>query len=322
MRIAVMGSGGIGGYFGARLAQAGEPVTFIARGAHLQAIQERGLEVKSVAGDFHVRAAATSDPASVGCVELVLFAVKSYDTEAAATQCQPLVARGTSVLCLQNGVDNEDRLAGILGREAILGGVVHMLSTVQAPGVIAQTAGPRSIILGELDGRVTPRTERILGVLQKAGIAARVSSQIQIDLWEKFLFITAHGGVTALTRLGVGEILDCPETAALYRGAMDEVAAVGQARGVRLPSDAVEKALAFARSLNPAMQSSLAHDLAQGRRLEIEALSGTVVRFGRDAGVPTPIHAAIYAALKPYHVRATRTAEPRAESRGDMTSSA
>jgi 2-dehydropantoate 2-reductase len=304
MRIAVMGSGGIGGYFGGKLAQAGEDVTFIARGAHLGAIRERGLEVRSVAGDFHVRAAATDDPATVGPVELVLFAVKSYDTDAAAQACRPLVGSTGTVLCLQNGVDNEDRLAGILGRERILAGVVHILSTISAPGVISQTAGPRTITFGELDGSPTDRLDRILDVLKRAGIDAKVSTRIQVDLWEKFMFISAQGGVTALTRLGVGEILGCPETAELYRGVMEEVAAVGRARGVPIPPDAVDKALAFARSLNPATQSSLAHDLARAGRLEIEALAGTVVRYGREAAVPTPLCFTIYAALKPYHVRA------------------
>ncbi len=306
MRIGVMGSGGIGGYFGGKLAQAGEGVTFVARGAHLAAIREKGLQVRSVAGDFHVRAAATDDPGSVGPVELVLFAVKSYDTAAAAEACRPMVGSGTTLLCLQNGVDNEDRLAEVFGAERVLAGVVHILATVSAPGVIAQTAGPRTITFGELDGSVTERVRRIHDVLTHAGIDARMSKQILVDLWEKFLFISAQGGVTALTRLGVGDILGCPETAELYRGVMEEVAAVARARGVPLPADAVERALAFARSLNPAMQSSLAHDLAHGRRLEIEALAGAVARYGRQAGVPTPLSFAIYAALKPHHLRAER----------------
>ncbi|MFB3819973.1 MAG: 2-dehydropantoate 2-reductase [Candidatus Methylomirabilales bacterium] len=306
MRIAVMGSGGIGGYFGGRLAQAGEPVTFIARGAHLRAIRERGLEVRSAAGDFHVRAAATDDPSRVGPVDLVLFAVKSYDTEEAGLACRPLLGPETGVLCLQNGVDNEDRLAKILGREHVLAGVVHILSTISAPGVIAQTAGPRTIRFAEMDGRTSTRSERILEVLAKAGIAATLSPNIQVDLWAKFLFIAAHGGVTALTRLPIGEILGCPETAAFYRAVMEEVAGVARAREIALPADAVETALAFARSLDPGMRSSLAHDLEQGRRLEIEALPGAVVRYGCEAGVPTPFNLAIYASLKPYHVRAER----------------
>jgi len=304
MKIAVMGSGGIGGYFGGLLARAGEDVTFIARGAHLEAIQKNGLQVKSVAGDFHVRAKATQDPTAVGAVDLVLFCVKGYDTDAAGSQIRPMVGPQTVVLCLLNGVDNEEKLAAILGEERVMAGVVHILSTISAPGVISQTAGPRTLKLGEKNGRVTARAERILAVLKGAGINAELSTQIQVDLWEKFLFICAHGGVTALARLSIGEILACPETTAFYRGVMEEGAAVGRAKGVRLPADAVDRAMAFARGLQPHMRSSLAHDLSQGNRLEVETLAGTVVRYGREVGVPTPFNLSIYACLRPHHEKA------------------
>lgn len=304
MKIAVMGCGGIGGYFGGLLARAGEDVTFIARGAHLDAIRKNGLQVKSVAGDFHIRAKTTDDPRTVRGVDLVLFCVKGYDTDTAGLQIRPLVGPQTVVLCLLNGVDNEERLAAILGEEHVLTGVVHILSTISAPGVISQTAGPRSLKFGERDGLVTPRVDRILAVLKAAGINAELSPRIQVDLWEKFLFICAQGGVTALARLSIGEILACPETAALYRGVMEEVAAVGRAKGVPLPPDAVDRAMAFAGGLQPGMRSSLAHDLGQGNRLEVEMLSGTVVRYGREAGVPTPLNFAIYACLKPHHEKA------------------
>ncbi len=304
MKIAVMGSGGIGGYFGGLLARAGEDVTFIARGAHLEAIQKNGLEVKSVAGDFHVRARATHDPAAVGPVDLVLFCVKGYDTDAAGLQIRPMVGPKTIVLCLLNGVDNEERLAAILGENHVVTGVVHILSTISAPGIISQTAGPRSLKFGEKDGLVTPRADRILAALKGAGIQAELSAQIYVDLWEKFLFICAQGGVTALARLSIGEILACPETAALYRSVMEEVALVGRAKGVPLPADAVDRALTFARGLHSGMRSSLAHDLSQGNRLEVETLAGTVVRYGREAGVPTPFSFAIYACLKPHHHKA------------------
>ncbi len=304
MKIAIMGSGGVGGYFGALLARSGEAVTFIARGAHLEAIRRNGLEVRSVPGNFRVRAAATDDPASVGAVDLVLFAVKGYDTEAAGEQIRPLLGPETVVLCVQNGVDNEEKLEGLLGAGRVVGGVVHILSTIAAPGVIEQTAGPRRLKFGELDGRVTPRAERLLQVFKQAGVLAELSTQIQVDLWEKFLFIGAQGGVSALARLAIGEILACPETAAFYRGVMEEIAAVARARQVRLPDDAVERAMAFARRLQPHMRSSLAHDLGQGNRLEVETLAGAVVRYGREAGVPTPLNFAIYACLKPYHQKA------------------
>jgi 2-dehydropantoate 2-reductase len=304
MRIAVMGSGGVGGYFGGRLAQAGEDVTFLARGAHLETIQRQGLVVKSVAGDFHVRPRATHDPGTVGPVDVILFCVKAYDTEAAGQRMRPMVGPDTAVLCLLNGVDNEERLEGILGKGHVLAGVVHILSTISAPGVIQQTAGPRTIKFGEMDGRITPRAEAILAVLTRAGIQAELSTQIQVDLWEKFLFICAQGGVTALARLTVGEILSCPETAAFYRGVMEEVAAVGRAKGIRLSDDAVDRALALARSFQPQTRSSLAHDLSQGNRLEVETLAGSVVRYGREVRVATPFNFAIYACLKPHHEKA------------------
>lgn len=299
-----MGSGGIGGYFGGLLARAGEDVTFIARGLHLEAIRKNGLQVNSVAGDFHVRAKATHDPRTVGGVDLVLFCVKGYDIETAGLQIRPMVGPQSVVLSLLNGVDNQEKLAAILGEGPVMAGVVHILSTISAPGVISQTAGPRSLKFGEEDGRVTARAERILAVLKGAGINAELSAQIQVDLWEKFLFICAQGGVTALARLSIGEILACPETAVLYRGVMEEVAAVGRAKGVPLPADAVDRAVAFARGLQPGMRSSLAHDLSQGNRLELETLAGCVVRYGREVGLPTPFNFAIYASLKPHHQRA------------------
>jgi 2-dehydropantoate 2-reductase len=304
MRVAVMGAGGIGGYYGGRLAVAGEDVTFLARGAHLAAIQGQGLRVESVGGDFHVRPRATADPATVGPVDLVLFCVKSYDTETAGAQLAPLLTAETAVLSVQNGVDNEDRLGRILGAERVLGGVVHILSTIKAPGVIAQTAGPRSLKLGEMDGRITPRVERIHRVFAQAGVPTEIPPDIRVALWEKYLFICAHGGVTALARLGIGDILGCPATAELYQGVMEEIAAVGRVKGIALPADAVSKGLAFARSLQPQMRSSLAHDLDRGNRLEVEALVGTVVRTGREVGVPTPFCFAIYACLLPHHLAA------------------
>jgi 2-dehydropantoate 2-reductase len=304
MRVAVMGSGGVGGYYGGKLAAAGEDVTLIARGAHLEAIRKDGLHVRSVAGDFHVRPKATDDPATVGPVDLVFFSVKGYDTETAAARSRPLVGAETVVLCVQNGVDNEDTLARILGASHVVGGVVHILSTISAPGVITQTAGPRSLKCGEMGGGVSPRVTRVVDAFVRASVAAEASHNILVDLWEKFVFICAHGGVTALGRMGIGDILGCPETARFYRAVMDEIAAVGRAKGVPLPADAADRAIAFARKLQPEMRSSLAHDLERGNRLEVEALMGAVVRHGAAAGVPTPLNGAIYACLLPHHHRA------------------
>lgn len=215
------------------------------------------------------------------------------------------------MLCLQNGVDNEEKIERILGAGRVLYGVVHILSTISAPGVIAQTAGPRTIKFGERDGRPSPRVDRILAVLKDAKINAEVSPRIMVDLWEKYVFICAHGGVTALTRLGIGDILACPETARFYRGVMEEIITVGRANGVALPADAAERAVAFARTLQPGMRSSLAHDLEQGNRLEVEALMGVVVRYGATLGVPTPLNFAIYASLLPHHQRGLAAREGR-----------
>jgi len=305
MRIGIMGSGGVGGYFGGLLARAGRDVTFIARGPHLEAMRARGLQVKSVVGDFQIAVQATDNPAVVGPVDLILFCVKGYDTERSALQMRPMVGRDTAVVCLQNGVDNEDKLDAILGPDRSWG-AWSTFSPRSAAGGHQSDLGAADSQVWRTDGRTTPRTERILEVLRSAGVLATLSPQIQVDLWEKFVFICAHGGVTALTRLTLGEILACSETASLYRGVMEEVAAVARAKLIRLADDIVERTMTLARGFHPDTRSSLAYDLAQGNRLEVETLVGAVVRYGRELGVPTPLAFAIYACLKPYHDKAVR----------------
>ncbi len=301
MRVAVMGAGGTGGFFGGLLARAGEDVTFIARGTHLEAIRGRGLTVKSrLAGEFTIPAKATDDPHEVAPVKLILFCVKTYDTDKAAEQMRPLVGPDTVILSVQNGIDNAERIAGIVGPEPVIGGVAHVFSAIEAPGVIAQTAGPGRILFGEIAGGTSPRTERLLRTFQRAGIAAELRPNIRVTLWEKFLFICANGGITALTRLPLGVIRACPETNTLLRATMEEVEAVARACGIALPEGCVDEAIAFNASVEPGARSSLYHDLAAGRRLELEALHGTLVRLGREYGIPTPMNFAIYAALKPY----------------------
>ena len=304
MKIAIMGSGGVGGYFGALLHRAGQQVWFIARGEHLRAMQAGGLRVTSVLGDFTIRVNATDNPIEVGAADLVVFGVKSYDTEAAATFMRPMVGPTTAILCVQNGVDNEEKLAAIYGERAVLPGVVHIFSVVSAPGVIAQTGGPRKITFGEPDGSITPRVERIFEVFRKAEINCRISTRILADLWEKFLLICALGGMTALTRAPIGEIRSCPESRAMLQAVMEEVAAVARAKGIALPADAVEQVMRFTADMPPGGRASLYHDLAAGKRLELDALSGAVVRFGEAIGVGTPMNRAIYAALKPHDLKA------------------
>ncbi len=304
MKIAIMGSGGVGGYFGALLHRAGQEVWFIARGEHLRAMQANGLRVTSVLGDFTIQVTATDDPAEAGRVDLVVFGVKSYDTEAAAERIRPMLGPMTTILCVQNGVDTEEKLATIFGERAVLPAVVHIFSAISAPGVIAQTGGPRKITFGEADGSITPRVERIFEVFTKAEINCERSTRIMADLWEKLLFIAAIGGMTALTRLPIGEIRSCPESRAMLRAVMEEVASVARAKRIPIAAGAVEQAMQFTDSLAPGSRASLYHDLAAGKWLELDALAGAIVRFAEETGVVTPMNRAIYAALKPHDLKA------------------
>src|SRR5215211_213898 len=229
MRIAIMGSGGTGGYFGGLLARAGEEVTFIARGAHLEALRLRGLTVKSrLAREFTLPVRATDTPDEVGPVDLVLFCVKTYDTDTAAESIHPLIGEDTMLLSLQNGIDNAERIAQTIGHESGLGAVAYVVSAIEAPGVVAQTAGPGKIVLGELAGGTSARTERLHGVLQRAEIAAEVHPDVRIAIWQKFLFICAFSGVTAVTRVAIGPIMADPATHTLFRGTLEESEAVAR----------------------------------------------------------------------------------------------
>jgi 2-dehydropantoate 2-reductase len=301
MRIAVMGTGGTGGYFGGLLARAGEEVTFIARGDHLEAIRKNGLAIKSVlAGDFSIPANATDNTHEIGPVDLVLFCIKAYDNAAAADQIRPLIGPETVVLSVQNGIDNEQQIGEVIGPEHIVGCVSYVSSIIESPGVIAQTGGPGKIVLGEMQGGTSARTETIQNTLQNSGIAAELHSDIQVALWQKFLAICGVNGITALTRLPMGEILACEETRNLMRGTMEEVEAVARANGAALPGDCVDQSMDLFSSLEPSIRGSMYYDLAAGRRLELDVLNGTLVRLGGERGIPTPINFAIYAALKPY----------------------
>jgi 2-dehydropantoate 2-reductase len=308
MRIAVVGAGGVGGYYGALLHQSGHDVTFLARGRHLEAIQTAGLRIESTLGAplvFSVR--ASSAPADAGPVELVLFTVKSYDSAAAATTLAPLLAPGAAVLTLQNGVENIEVLAAAVGRGRVLGGLCQIFCHIAAPGVIRHTGGPRRVVLGELDGEVTPRAEAAHAAFAGAGVPAELSRQILVDMWEKYLFISAQGGMTALTRVPVGVIRSTPATFEMYLQVAQEVASVGRAHGVPIPAGERERVRTFAAALQADAYSSLYNDLVAGRRMELDALQGAVIRLGERHGVPTPNARAIYAALLP-HDAAARTA--------------
>ena len=300
MRIAILGTGGVGGYYGGLLAQAGHDVAFIARGKHLEAIQEHGLRVESVHGDFEVRPAlATDDPIQIGPVDLVLVAVKSYDLAAAAKVARPLVGPETALLPLLNGLDAAERLAEAFSPAHVLVGLTHISSSIIAPGVIHQISTVRRITFGERDGSITPRAERIRDALNSSGAEVVLTSEAEVALWEKFLFIASISGVCCLARQPIGPVMDTPESRQLYVDALGEVATVGQARDVALSPDIVERTLRMTETFPPGTKPSLLVDLEAGRRLELEAMSGTVVRLGHIAGVPTPVHRVIYGALKP-----------------------
>jgi 2-dehydropantoate 2-reductase len=300
MRIAVMGSGGMGGYFGGLLTQAGEDVSFIARGTHLEALRAHGLTIQSrVTGDFTLAVNATDDPRAVGEVDLVLMCVKTYDLDAAAAQMLPLVGPRTMILPLQNGIDSAERLARVVGPEGILGGVAYVIATRVAPGVITHF-GLNKIIFGELSGGTSRRTEQLRDMFGRTAIIGELHPDIRVPQWEKLVLLAASGGVMSVTRLPAGPILDCPETSALLRGVMEEAAAVGRALGIPLPEDCVDRHMSMAARQDRSARSSMLTDILAGHRLELDALNGTVVRLGQTLGIPTLLNFAVYAALKPY----------------------
>lgn len=295
-----MGSGGVGGYFGAKLLRAGAAVTMVARGPHLEAIRRTGLTIRSaVEGDGVVRPAAVERLEGVARADAVIFCVKSFDTEEAAGRLWSVLGPDTPVLSLQNGVDNEDKIDGALGVGRALGGVAQVFATIESPGVIRHQAAGR-IIFGELDGRVTERAERLREAFARAEVPVELSSDIRRALWEKYILICAVGGTTALTRETLGVIRDTPPTWQLFRTIVAEVTALARASGVDVPADTVDQTMKFAQGIAPGSRASLAQDLLQGRRLELEALHGHAARLGERLGVPTPAVFAVYAALLPH----------------------
>jgi 2-dehydropantoate 2-reductase len=302
MKIAMMGSGGVGGFFGGRLAHAGYEVSFIARGAHLAAMRERGLTIESQAhGDIHVpKVRATDDPASLGKVDLVIFSVKLWDTEAAARQVRPLLKPGTGVLSLQNGVIKDDILRRELGEESVMGGVAYVATTISRPGVIHQVGTMQRIILGEYNGRTSERARFLHEALLKAGVTSELSGDVRRAIWEKYVFLVGISATTTAMRATIGPIRKNPRTRAFLLEIFREVVAVGRAHGIALPADYADACLARADGLPEEMTASMAHDLARGNRLEVEWLSGGVVQLGAAAGVPTPANRAVWDILALY----------------------
>jgi 2-dehydropantoate 2-reductase len=300
MKIAVMGTGGVGGYFGARLAASGQDVHFIARGPHLAAIRAKGLRVKSEAGDVTIKPAhATDNPADIGPVDIVLFAVKLYDTDSAGRMLAPLIGPETGVVDLQNGVDGEDELTSIVGRDHVVGGVAYISARIEEPGVILHVGKGAKLAFGELDGRRSPRIDALSAACAAAGFSHDVSENIEAAMWSKLAMLASMSAISCLTRLPVDQAVREPETAELFRTAMKEVADVAAAKGVILPADALAGFSAVTRG-GSNIRPSMLVDLERGKPLELERLSGAVVRAGAELGVPTPFHAMALALLKPF----------------------
>ena len=299
MKIAIFGSGGVGGYFGGRLAAAGEDVTFLARGSHLAALQQDGLHIVSPAADLHLsKVHATDRPQAVGPVDVVLFTVKLYDADAAAATLAPLIGPDTVVITLQNGVEAVDMVAKHVGQEHVAGGAAYIVIVIDSPGHLRHTGGDL-LVFGESDGTRSPRLVAFEEAGMRAGFHARASTEIETDLWIKFVRLASWSGMTAITRSAMGVIRDSPDLFAMMMTATDEAIAVGRARGVAFPDNLVDETLKMIHRFPAESKSSMSEDLERGRPLELPWLSGAVVRLGRAVGVPAPTHQFITAVLTP-----------------------
>lgn len=304
MRFAILGSGAVGGYFGAKLAKSGQDVTFIARGAHLDAIRANGLEIQSAKlGNFVVRSAAESDTAKVGPVDVAIVSVKAYDNATALPLLRPLVGPGTVVLTLQNGVDSVDEVSAAAGEGHVLGGTTYVATALEGPGLIVQTGVHRSIIFGEVSGdrsRVSPRVRKVADALAAADIQVTPVADARVPIWDKFVYLVAFSGFTGASRLAIGHIWKFPHVQEMFYAAAREVAAIARAEGVTISPGRFDTLREYMDNIPPATRSSLLIDLEQGKRIEVEALQGAAVRRAKKHGVPVPIVATLYALLKPW----------------------
>jgi len=300
MRIAVMGAGGVGGYFGGRLAQAGHQVSFVARGKHLNALRTKGLTLKSPLGDAKIKAKAAEDPAELGDAEVVLFAVKLWDTDSAAERIRPLVEKGGVVIPFQNGVESIERIGKVLGAERVMGGAAYIAARIAEPGVIVQTGTMARLRFGPVSQAQRKAAEAFLAACRDAKIDAELTDDIVRVLWEKFVLLVALSATTTVTRKPIGVVRADPDLRWLLESVMRETWAVGRKRGIALPEDFVAKTLAFVDGLPAEMRASMAADLETGSKLEAPWLSGAVARMSREAGIEAPANRAVYAALKPY----------------------
>ena len=301
MRIAVMGTGGVGGYFGARLARAGHEVAFVARGRQLEALRANGLRVESPLGDVHLRSVqVTGEPTEIGPVDLVLFTVKLWDTLDAAEAVKPLLGENAAVVSFQNGVAKDDILRNALGAEHVIGGVTYIAATIAEPGVIRHSGTLQKLVFGEYDGSLSPRVRQFRDACASSGIDAETSDRIEQTVWEKFVFLVGLSGTTSLARSSIGPIRSNPRSRAFLHDVMAEVVQVALAQGVALPADYADERLAFTDTVPASMTSSMHHDLEQGSRLEVAWLSGNVVERGARLGVTTPCNRAIFDILSIY----------------------
>jgi 2-dehydropantoate 2-reductase len=300
MRIAAMAAGAVGGYFGARMAAAGHDVFFVARGANLAAMKMNGLKIESLHGDLHLpKPNVTDDPASIGPVDIVLFAVKLWDSEKAAEQTKPLVGSSTRVITLQNGIDSVERIAPILGAEQTIGGAAYIASTIAAPGLIKQTSSFAMMRFGRADKQADPMLQAFVDAGKAAKIDVARASDITRELWQKFSFLVAMAGATSALRSTIGPIAADPELLGFFRRLMEEALAVGRAKGVALDPAYIEERVKFVQTkVEPGMKASMAHDLERGNRLELDWLTGKVRELGRAHNIPTPAHDTVYTVLK------------------------
>lgn len=307
MKFAIMGTGGIGGYYGGLLARTGQDVTFVARGTHLQAIRKKGLIVKSVHGDFTLfPARATDNPSEAGIADVIIFATKTYQTDEAAPLIKPMVGPNTVVVSLQNGIDSADRIGAVVGMEHMLAGTTWCSVALEAPGVIGQYSQFRRIALGELNGRTTPRLQAVYNAILSSGVTVELSENILKILWTKFVFIAPVMLMGSLTRMTFGDYREVPEARVVLSEAINEVAALAKASGVTLDGDVAAKTLAFIDSSEPGIKPSMQRDVESGKPSELESMIGVAVRLGIKYNVPTPVMRLAYAILKPRELKAQR----------------
>jgi 2-dehydropantoate 2-reductase len=299
MRIAAMAAGAVGAYFGGRMAAAGHNVAFIARRAHLEALRKNGLTIESVHGDLQLpKVNATDDPKEVGPVDLVLFAVKLWDTEAAAELAKPLVGPDTRVITLQNGVDSYERVSAILGKEQTCPGTAYIAAVLGGPGIMKHTSKFATMRVGRMDGKSDTKLQAFVEAAKAAGIDVQPQDDMNRERWQKFIFLSSMAGANCMTREPLGKILADPDTRAFYRKLMEECLAVGKKAGAKVPDSWIDDRMTFSDNAPPGMKASMFHDLEAGNRLELDWLNGKVVSLGKELGVPTPASDAVYAAVK------------------------